>query len=60
MTALAEPQSNVADFPAMDPASEYWPLVPGANVLWFRGNTATGAESIGGFTVRWRELYESC
>ena len=51
--------NDVADYPAMDPASEYWPLVPGANVLWFRGNTATGAESIGGFTVRWRELYET-
>ena len=51
--------NDVAEFSAMDPASEYWPLVPGANVLWFRGNTATGAESIGGFTVRWRELYET-
>lgn len=51
--------NDVADYSAMDPASEYWPLVPGENVLWFRGNTATGAESIGGFTVRWRELYET-
>jgi len=51
--------NDVADYSTMDPASEFWPLVPGANVLWFRGNTATGAESIGGFTVRWREQYET-
>lgn len=51
--------NDVADYTAMHPASEYWPLVPGPNVLWFRGNTATGAETIGGFTVRWRELFET-
>ncbi len=51
--------NDVADYSTMDPASEFWPLVPGANVLWFRGNTATGAESIGGFTVRWRPQFET-
>lgn len=51
--------NDTADYTAMDPSSEFWPLVPGPNVLWWRGNTATGAESIGGFTIRWRELYET-
>ena len=51
--------NDAAEFGAMDPASEYWPLVPGPNVLWWRGNTATGAESIGGFTIRWREQFET-
>ena len=51
--------NDVADYSTMDPASEFWPLVPGPNVLWFRGNTATGAESIGGFTVRWRPQFET-
>lgn len=52
--------NDTADYSAMDSSSEYWPLIPGPNVLWWRGNTATGAESIGGFTIRWREQYESC
>ncbi len=51
--------NDVADYTVMDPTSEWWPLVPGVNVLWFRGNTATGAESIGGFTLRWRPQHET-
>ncbi len=52
--------NQVADYTVMDPLSEFWSLAPGDNVLWFRGNTATGAEPIGGFTIRWRENFETC
>lgn len=52
--------NDTADYQAMDPRSLYFELLPGPNVLWFRGNTATGAEPIGAFTVRWRELFETC
>jgi hypothetical protein len=51
--------NDVAELVAMDPTSEYWSLVPGPNVLWWRGNTASGGEPIGGFTIRWREQYET-
>lgn len=52
--------NDVADYTTADPASEWWHLVPGDNVLWFRGNTALGTEAIGSFTVRWREQFETC
>lgn len=52
--------NDVSDYTTVDPASEWWPLVPGDNVLWFRGNTASGTETIGGFTIRWREQFETC
>lgn len=51
--------NDAADYTTADPASEWWPLVPGENVLWFRGNTATGAETIGTFTIRWRAQHET-
>ena len=46
---------------ASDPISEWWQqgLVPGVNVLLLRGNTATGTEAIGTFTLRWRENFET-
>lgn len=51
--------NDVADYSAVDPASDWWPLVPGENVLWWRGNTATGAEPIGSFTLRWQPQHET-
>jgi hypothetical protein len=44
---------------AMDTATDWWPLAPGVNELLVRGNTATGAEAIGQFTIRCRPLFES-
>lgn len=51
--------NGVADYTTMDSLSEFWPLEPGENVLLFRGNTATGAEPIGSFEVRWRPQWET-
>lgn len=51
--------NDVADYTALDPLSEFWPLYPGDNYLLFRGNTLTGTETIGTFTVRWRPQYET-
>lgn len=51
--------NDVADYTALDPLSEFWPLYPGDNHLLLRANTATGAETIGSFTVRWRHQYET-
>lgn len=53
---------NIGGRHVVDPISEVtgWHLVPGANHLLFRGNTSTGAEAIGGFTLRWREQFETC
>jgi hypothetical protein len=51
---------NIAGRQVLDPISELWPLVPGENVILFRGNTATGAELIGNLTARWHPLFESC
>lgn len=45
---------------AMDAATDWWPLAAGDNVILVRGNTATGAETIGQFTIRCRPLFESC
>ncbi len=51
--------NGAADYTVMDSLSEFWPLEPGANVLLFRANTATGAEPIGAFQVRWRPQWET-
>lgn len=51
--------NGAADYTAMDSLSEFWPLEPGTNVLLFRGNTATGTETIGAFEVRWRPQWET-
>lgn len=52
--------NDVADYTTMDQLSEFWELEPGDNILVFRGNTATGAEPIGTFTIRWRPQFSSC
>lgn len=53
--------NGLDDYTVMDQAnSQFWALVPGPNVILFRASTATGAESIGSFTVRVRPLFESC
>jgi Phage tail protein len=51
--------NDAADYTAIDPLTEWFPLVPGPNVLLFRGNTATGTETIGTFRLRWREQFET-
>lgn len=50
---------SIAGNPIADPISEWWPLVPGTNELLFRANTATGAEALGTFELRWREQWET-
>lgn len=52
--------NDVADYSVADPASDWWPLVPGDNVLWFRGVTLPFAEPIGTVSIRWRPQYETC
>lgn len=51
--------NDAADYTAVDPLSEFFPLAPGNNVLLARGNTHTGAETIGAFRLRWREQFET-
>lgn len=49
----AQGQSTV-----MDPWSEYWPMEPGLNRMYFRAVTK-GVQPIGSFIIRWREQYQS-
>jgi hypothetical protein len=51
--------NDVNTFSAIDPISEWWALEPGPNILLFRGNTATGTEPLGGFTIRWSPIYQT-
>lgn len=42
---------------AVDPISEFWPLIPFDNELLFRANTAADTQTIGGLSIRWNTLY---
>jgi hypothetical protein len=50
--------NGVGDY-VLDARSEPWPLEPDANVILAVGATATGAEPIGSFQIRWRPQFET-